>query len=92
MSLKRRITDMTEPQRQLIDTVRTMLQAHFPGERICIDVPKMLSPQREERRQRIAQALLAGDDVKTISRREEVSIRTIQVVRRGVIRSRKLPP
>lgn len=82
MSRPLRYTEMTQEQRRVLEEVRLLLVPHFPGEQVRLHIPK-----KEERAAatRIAEALRAGDDVRVISRREDVSIRWVRMVRSRLI-------
>lgn len=85
MTLRRRHTEMTEEQRLALNEARRILQPFFAGESVRLHLPKLLSEERQARHDRIAEALLAGDDPRSISRREDVCLRTVTQIRVRVI-------
>lgn len=84
---------MTEQQRAALEQARRLLQPHFPGEQVRLHVP---AKQECAAALRIAEALRAGEDIRAISRREDVSIRWVRIVRSrlivGKIGGGSLPP
>ena len=89
-----RRSDMTETQRQAIEQARRLLQPFFAGETVRVDIPKILSEDRQARQARIYEALRRGEQTMAIASREDVTVRLVQLVRRrcaGHI-GRKSPP
>lgn len=82
MTRPRRHTEMTSEQRRVLEQVRLMLVPHFPGEQVRLHIPKKDEPAAALR---IAEALRAGEDPRTISRREDVSLSWIRKIRARVI-------
>jgi formiminotetrahydrofolate cyclodeaminase len=85
LTLRRRITEMTDEQRRALDEARRILQPFFAGESVRLHLPKILSEERQARHDRIAHALQLGEDPRAISRREDVSLRTVRHIRVTVV-------
>lgn len=86
----RRITELTDQQRQAIDHARRLLAPHFPGETVRLYCPQQAIEAKLERESRIREALCAGLAPAEISRREGVSRRTVYALRGRLVC--KFPP
>lgn len=92
----RRITELTDQQRQAIDHARRLLAPHFPGETLRLYVPAQAIEMKLAREARIRDALGAGLTVRQIARTEGCSVGLVSGikgrVRRGTFAAFTFPP
>lgn len=69
----RRITELTDQQREAIDHARRLLAPHFPGETLRLYVPQQAMECRERLHRQIAELLAASVPQREISRRTGAS-------------------
>ena len=91
--MRRRITELTEHQREVIDQARKILSPFFPGEEVRLYVPEKTDDDRMRRDMRIAEMLSSGLSAPEISRAVDMSIRHVRLVRGRIgIKRGNIPP